>query len=211
MSTDLTSRRSPREELAAMTEGRIMQGVATLLRRGNEVTFDLVAKESGVPQRTLYRYFENREALFGRFWRWANEHIEVPPPPTSPNEVVAHIRALFEAFDRDEALVRAMIHDPHGRAVRVANADARRKKFSEALKPVIDRLPKEDATRLLASVTVICSATGWESMKDNWQLSGAAAAEAAEWAVKALIEAAGKGGRSELRAGHKKTIKGVSS
>ena len=29
-----------------MTEGRIMEGVAALLRRGSDVTFDLVAKES---------------------------------------------------------------------------------------------------------------------------------------------------------------------
>jgi hypothetical protein len=81
-----------------------------------------------------------------------------------------------------------MMHDPHGRAVRLANADARRQKFSEALKPLIEMLPETEATRLLASVTVLCSATGWESMKDNWQLSGAAAAEAAQWAVKALID-----------------------
>lgn len=207
----MTSRRSPREELAALTEKRIMEGVAALLRRGGDVTFDLLAKESGVPQRTLYRYFENREALFGKFWSWVNEHIEVPPLPTTPDEVISHIRALYDAFDRDEALVRAMMHDSYGRAVRVANADARRKKFSEALRPVIDRLPEEDATRLLASVTVICSATGWESMKDNWQLSGASAAEVAEWAVKALIEVAGRGGQNEMRVGHNKTIKGVSS
>ncbi|WP_423069487.1 TetR/AcrR family transcriptional regulator [Devosia sp. CN2-171] len=173
-----------------MTEGRIMEGVATLLRRGSDVTFDLVAKESGVPQRTLYRYFENREALFGTFWRWVNELIEVPPLPTSPDEVVSHVSALFEAFDRDEALVRAMMHDPHGRSVRLANSDARRRKFSEALRPVVDQLPEDEATRLLASVTVLCSATGWASMKDNWQLSGASAAEAAQWAVRALILAA---------------------
>jgi AcrR family transcriptional regulator len=196
MKTEMIPRRSAREELAALTEGRIMEGVAALLRRGSEVTFDLVAKESGVPQRTLYRYFENRDALFGTFWSWVNEHIEIPPPPTSPDEVVSHIKALFAAFDRDEALVRAMIHDPHGRAVRAANADARRKKFAEALQPVIQALSEGDATRLLASVTVICSATGWESMKDNWQLSGAAASQAAEWAVRALIEAARNGGRT---------------
>lgn len=188
-----------------------MEGVATLLRRGSDVTFDLVARESGVPQRTLYRYFENREALFGTFWRWVNELIDVPPLPTSPDEVVSHISSLFEAFDRDEALVRAMMHDPHGRTVRVANSEARRRKFSDALRPVIDELPEDEATRLLASVTVLCSATGWESMKDNWQLSGAAAAEAVQWAVKELIEAAQRRGRSELRAGHEKTSKGISS
>jgi AcrR family transcriptional regulator len=210
MRTRTPFRLSPREELAVITEGRIMEGVAALLRRGSDVTFDLVAKESGVPQRTLYRYFENREVLFGTFWHWVNEHIDVPPLPTSPEEVVSHIGALFEAFDRDEPLVRAMTHDLHGRAVRVANSDARRKKFSEALKPVIDELPQVEATQLLASVTVLCSATGWESMKDNWQLSGASAAKAAQWAVKALIEAAQERRRTEPRVGHKKPIKRVS-
>jgi AcrR family transcriptional regulator len=190
MNTNTTPRPSPRQELAALTEGRIMEAVAALLRRGSDVTFELVAKESGVPQRTLYRYFENREALFGAFWRWANELIEVPPLPTSAEEVVAHIPALYQAFDRDEALVRAMMHDPHGRAVRAANSDARRKKFSYALRSVTDGMQQEEATRLLASVTVLCSATGWESMKDNWQLSGASAAEAAQRAVGALISAA---------------------
>jgi AcrR family transcriptional regulator len=211
MNTKMLSRLSPREELAVMTESRIMEGVAALLRRGSDVTFDLVAKESGVPQRTLYRYFENREVLFSTFWRWVNKLIDVPPLPTSPEEVVSHVAALFEAFDRDEALVRAMMHDPHGRAVRAANSDARRKKFSEALKPVIDGLPQAEATHLLAAVTVLCSATGWESMKDNWQLSGASAAEATQRAVKALIEdAQGRGGIEPL-AGYKKTIKGTSS
>jgi AcrR family transcriptional regulator len=188
MQMKIPTRLSPREEPAIMTEGRIMEGVAALLRRGNDVTFDLVAKESGVPQRTLYRYFENREALFGTFWRWANELIEMPAHPTTPDEVVSHIPALFAAFDRDETLVRAMMHDPRGRAVRVANADGRRRKFAAALKPIIETLPNAEATQLLASVTVLCSATGWESMKDNWQLSGAAAAEASQWAVRALIE-----------------------
>lgn len=192
MNAKATPRPSPREELAIMTENRIMEGVASLLRRGSDVTFDLVAKESGVPQRTLFRYFENREALFGSFWRWVNELIEMPALPMTPDEVVSHIPALFAAFDRDEALVRAMMHDQHGRAVRIANSDARREKFSVALKPVIEMLAEAEATRLLASVTVLCSATGWEAMKDNWQLSGAAAAEAAQWAVKALIDEARK-------------------
>jgi AcrR family transcriptional regulator len=210
MNTNVPPRQSPREELAAMTESRIMIGVADLLRRGSDVTFDLVAKESGVPQRTLYRYFENREALFGTFWRWVNEHIAVPPLPTSPEEVVSHVTALFEAFDRDEALVRAMTHDPHGRAVRVANSEARRNKFSHALKPILDDLPAAEAMHLLASVTVICSATGWESMRENWQLSGSSAAQAAEWALKELIEAARRRGRAKPRVGQEKTIKGVS-
>jgi AcrR family transcriptional regulator len=181
-------RPSSRETLAALTQDRIMEGVASLLRGGGGATFDLVARESGVPQRTLYRYFPNKEALFDAFWRWTNDHIEMPALPKSAEEVVAHIPALFAAFDRDEPLVRAMLHNRYGRAVRLAHADARRKKFSDALRELVDVLPQDNSQRLLAAVTALCSASGWETMKDNWRLSGPAAAAAAQWAVQALID-----------------------
>jgi len=186
MQFDIPSK-SPREQLAAMTRERILEAVARILRRGSEVTFDQVAKESGIPQRTLYRYFENKDALFAAFWDWANATIEVPALPTSPGDLIEHIPALYAAFDRDEALVRAMMHDPHGRRVRMGNADARRAKFRDALKPLIAGLDEEDATGLLASVSAICSASGWEMIKDNWHLKGPAAARAAQWGVASLI------------------------
>lgn len=173
-----------------------MEGLGDLLRKGEEdVTFDSLARASGVPVRTIYRYFENKEALFGAFWGWVNQAIDMPAVPTNAGEVVSHIPALFAAFDRGEALVRAMIHNPHGPSVRVANADQRRMKFAGALADILVQLPEKDGEKLLASVTVLCSASGWESMKDNWQLSSDAAAEAAQWAVKALIEDARKRAR----------------
>src|SRR5687768_10324645 len=105
MNDTANTRPTAREELAAMTQERIMTGLAALLRRGeDDVTFELVALESGVPQRTLYRYFANKEALFSAFWPWINARIETPARPKSPDEVVSHIPALFAAFDRDEAL-----------------------------------------------------------------------------------------------------------
>jgi AcrR family transcriptional regulator len=182
------SRLTPRQEVARLTETRIMEALGELLRRGAEtITFDLVSRESGVPQRTVYRYFENKDALFGAFWLWVNESIEMPSAPTTPAEVIDHIPALFAAFDRDEPLVRAMLHTPYGRAVRVAHADARQEKFRLALEGIVEALPPETGRNLLASVTVLCSAAGWETIKDNWRLSGSAAAEAAQWAVRTLI------------------------
>lgn len=182
---------SSREQLAVLTQQRILEGVAALLRNNtSDVTFDLVARESGVPQRTLYRHFANKEALFGAFWRWVNDLIDVPALPTSPEEVVAHIPALFAAFDRDEPLVRAMLHHPCGRVVRLAHAEARRDKFARALHEITDTLPDDATRQFLAAVTALCSASGWESMKDNWGLSGPATAKATQWAVQALIDAA---------------------
>lgn len=167
-----------------------MEAVAQLMRAGAEVTFDLVAREAGIPQRTLYRHFENKDALLGAFWLWANASMDMPAAPTTPEALITYASELFRAFDRNEGLVRALMHDPSGRAVRKANAEARRLKFRQALEPVLSNLTAAEATRVLASVTAICSANGWEMMKDNWGLQGEDAAEAARWAVKALIDTA---------------------
>jgi AcrR family transcriptional regulator len=188
---DLTPKpRSARAELAALTEERILRGLATLMVRGDEFTFERLAIGAGVPQRTLYRYFANKDALFSAFWPWVNRTIDIPARPTTPEELIEHIPGLFAAFERDEALVRAMLHHPHGRAVRIDNATARREKFRLALAELLAELAEPDAQRLLAGVTALCSASGWESMKDNWGLTGPAAADAAQWAVRALIDGA---------------------
>jgi len=181
---------SLRAQSAALTEDRIMQGLSTILRRGDEVTFDVLANETGIPVRTLYRYFPSKDLLFAAFWPWLNTLIEAPARPGSPEEVVDHIPELFAAFDRQEPLVRAMLHHPIGRAVRLANAEARRSKFANALRPVTASLPEAEAMHLLVAVTALCSVSGWESMKDNWGLSGSAAANAAQWAVRALLNEA---------------------
>ena len=183
-------RRSAREELATITNTRAMEAVAALLREGSDVTFELLSRESGIPVRTLYRHFENKEALFAAFWPWLNTKIEVPDRPQDVEELIAHIPGLFEAFDRDDPLVRAMLHHPLGRDARLAHAAARREKFAMALREVTGGMPTAEARHLLAAVTALCSASGWETMKDNWGLSSPAAAEAAQWAVRALIKEA---------------------
>lgn len=83
-----------------------------------------------------------------------------------------------------------MLHHPLGRDARLAHAAARREKFAEALRNVSMGMPAGETRCLLAAVTALCSASGWETMKDNWGLSGSAAAEAAQWAVHALIKEA---------------------
>jgi AcrR family transcriptional regulator len=190
MNTETVARPSVRQELATATRERTMTALAKILRSGTDVTFDAVAREAAVPIRTLYRHFPSKEELFATFWPWMNERIEMPSRPKTVDEMIGHIPQLYAAFDRDEPLVRAMLHSPHGRQIRNATAAARRDKFSTALTEVTSGLTAYETLKLLAGITAICSAAGWESMKDNWGLSGPAAADAAQWAVTALINEA---------------------
>ncbi len=180
-----------RADLAALTEERVMQALASLLTAGaGEVTFRALANASRVPERTLYRYYPNRDQLFGAFWTWLNDRLGMPPPPSSPDELIAGITRIFAAFSADAPLIRAMLHDPQGRATRLAHSEARRKRLRTALEPVLEPLAAAERKRLVAAIQALISAAGWETMQDYCQLTSQEAAETAQWAVAALIAAA---------------------
>lgn len=184
---------APRADLAQLTQDRVMQGLAALLTAGgSDVTFRALAQASNVPERTLYRYYPSKDALLAAFWTWLNDRLGMPPPPRSPEELVENIGGIFAAFAAGEPLIRAMLHDPHGRATRLAHAEARRARLRNALQPVLAPLDAAARRRLLAAIHVLISAAGWETMKDYGRVTSEEATEAAQWAVTTLIAEAGR-------------------
>lgn len=189
--------RSPRDELAALTETRIMRAIAELIKEGKgEVTFSALAKASRVPERTIYRYFDTKDELFTAFWKWLNDQLGMPPPPATPAELVAQVPALFAAFESDEVLVRAMLHDAQGRATRMGKTAVRQAKLQTALAEVLVPLKPVERRRLLASVQALLSAAGWETMKDYCDTTSVEAADAAQWAIGVLIAEARRQSRT---------------
>jgi AcrR family transcriptional regulator len=181
-----------RLEFRALADDRIMQSIARQLQDGvDDLTFRRLAELSGVPERTLFRYYPSKSALMEAFWTWLNAKLEMPAPPDTPDEFADQVPALFAAFETDDPLVRAMLHDRNGRETRVDHAPARRERLRLALQDLLAGLTPEEQTNLLASVQLLASAAGWESMKDNWDLTGEQAAKAAQWAVKALLATVG--------------------
>jgi len=185
----------PRLEFRAMADDRIMRGVAELLQHGEgDLTFRRLAAASGVPERTLFRYYPTKAALLAAFWEWLNGKLQMPDQPRSPEEFAAKVPELFAAFEAGDLLVRAMLHDPNGRETRLAHAPQRRARLRLALQDLLSGLEHEAQVNLLASVQLLASAAGWESMKDNWNLTGEQAARAAQWAVNALLAVAAADG-----------------
>jgi AcrR family transcriptional regulator len=165
-----------------------MRGLAELLASGErDFTFHALAAASGVPERTLYRHYAAKEDVFSGFWVWLNNRLTMPKPPKSSEELVEQIPILFAAFEAGEPLVRAMLHHAQGRATRLANAGARRARFTDALHEILVTLDPIGRRRLLASTQVLVSAAGWETMKDYRDITSVEAADAAQWAVRALI------------------------
>jgi len=188
MTTQALPSASARTDLAVLTRERIMRGLADLLASASgDVTFRALSQASGVPERTIYRHYATKEAVFSEFWMWLNTRLGMPAPPKSPEDLVEQVPVVFAAFEAGEPLVRAMLHDAHGRATRLAHTEARRAKLRDALGDILVALEPADQRRLLSSIQVLFSAAGWENMKDYWDNTSDQAADAAQWAIRALI------------------------
>jgi AcrR family transcriptional regulator len=180
-----------RESQTQDTRTRILEALGRLLARseGEDFSFDALAAEAGVERRTLFRHFANKEKLFDAFWVWINARLAKTVMPSRPEDFVKLPLDVFDGFDQNDGIIRASIHLPSGRAMRQRTLAERRNVFADALKDVNEKLPPEEARKLLAVAHLLYSAPAWETLKDYAGLSGREAGEAVGWAMATLIEA----------------------
>lgn len=180
-----------REAQARETRGRLLQAVARWLERDGhaEFTLEAVAREAGVDRRTVFRHFATREALLEAFWVWINERLTPRTLPASLEELVAAPRATFARFDEEEGVIRASLHTPAGRAMRLAAVEARRAAFREALREATRQASPAERRRLEAAAHALYSASAWEAMRDYAGVTGREAGDAASWALGVLVDA----------------------
>lgn len=180
-----------REARARETRERILAAVAAWLQRGatEPFTLDAIAEEAGVERRTVFRHFATREALLAAFWTWINARLTSRPLPASLAELVEAPRTTFAHFDRQEGLVRASLHTPAGRSMRLATLPERRAAFRAALREVTRGTSATERRRLEAVAHALYSAATWETMRDYAGVTGAQAGDAASWALQVLVDA----------------------
>jgi AcrR family transcriptional regulator len=173
------------------TRERILEALSRLLATsdGDEFSFDALAAEAEVERRTLFRHFSNKETLFDAFWEWINARIARATVPTSPEGFSKVIPDVFDGFDQHDGIIRASIHMPSGRSMRLRTVEKRRTTFSDALRDATKRMNPGDARRFVALVHLHYSAQAWETLKDYAGLSGREAGETASWAMETLMAA----------------------
>jgi AcrR family transcriptional regulator/quercetin dioxygenase-like cupin family protein len=151
-------------------------------------TLDAIAQQAGLERRTVFRHFKTKEALLQAFWVWINDRITPRTLPTSLDELIAAPKETFARFDDEEGVIRASLHTPTGRAMRMTAVPARREAFRAALREATHGAPAEDGRRLETIVHLLYSASAWETMRDYAGVSGAQAGDAASWALRILVD-----------------------
>jgi hypothetical protein len=70
----------------------------------------------------------------------------------------------------------------------------RRRDFSAALAPALDKLSHVERQKIEALTHLLYSASAWEVLKDYGGLDGTQAGEAASWALELILSAINSGG-----------------
>ena len=167
-----------------------------------ELVLDLVQKLNAVAmpdgtllvveieRRTVFRHFASKEALLDAFWVWINAQVTDRILPETLDELVEAPKQTFARFDEQEGIIRASLHTPSGREMRMRTIPKRREAFAAALSEVTRGLQEQDADRLVAAAHVLYSAAAWETLRDYCSLTGPEAGETVSFALRTLIEAA---------------------
>lgn len=182
---------SLQEARTALVRERAMEGAAAVLARGEDLTFARLAEAAGVPERTLYRHFPNREALLAAVYDWANSRVGFDGTlPADRAEAAELVRTVFPGFDEIAPVVSELLVAPEGLAARLADGEARREASLALVRDAAPGLDRVTARRVAAIVQLLMSAATWQTLRDYWAMDGGEAAEASAVAIELLLDGA---------------------
>ena len=180
-----------RAEQQEATRRRILQAMADVFadEAVDDVTVPIVAMRARVSVRTVYRHFPTKEALFDAFGEWAEENLQlvVHSYPDTLEGVLEMAPALYRMYDEREPLIRALL-SRRGQEIRARTRRRRLQTFEKAMRELTESLEPAERRRALAVVYLLVSAPAWQAMRDQWELEGEEAGQAAAWAVRVLTD-----------------------
>src|SRR5688572_3855587 len=175
------------EARSELVRGRVLEGVAALLERGEALTFAAVAAAAGIPERTVYRHFPTREALLVALYEWANARLGTGGERPSDGEGFSRfVRQTFTGFDALAPVVRELSVAPEGRHARLAQNPERQRAALAMVRREAPRLDAPTTRRLAAVLQLLTAASSWQNFRDYWGMDGAEAAEASVLAAELL-------------------------
>ena len=174
-----------------MTRQLIMDAYADLsLERGfNNFTMQDIADATGVSHRTLYRYFDNRDAILDEIAFEVTSQVQSPDDlGFPPKGLLVHNYSVFGRYRKAMRLISLMreagMVDEGGR-------DNRTQYVTEAVDRSFPHLSQIRRRQLVGLARLIAGGISWVRLtSDDVGLSDEEAGEAAEWALQVLFEAA---------------------
>lgn len=181
------------ERRTDFTRGLILETAIELLEDAGvrELTMRGIAKQAGMSERSMFRYFASRDELLDAVADAIIAKIEVPPPPRTIAELRMYPRVLYAAFEAEHALISASLGSDIFSRIRSATV---RTRFAAIRKLVDDAAPRVSAhARKLhgANICYFLGASSWNYYRTAFRFSVDDTIACAENAIALALQALG--------------------
>lgn len=187
LATDALAARS---RVAAHTHAELLDAALELLIEGQTPTMRSVAARAGVGERTIYRYFENREVLDRAITDHMSPKLSVPLC-ASVGELEQYVAALFETFERHGALTVATLTSQWSQRYLSVSRTANLRALEALLAAGFPEAPDGDVEAAAAAVRTIVSGAGWAYQRHSCGLPADVVTQNAVWLVRVVLERLG--------------------
>jgi AcrR family transcriptional regulator len=175
---------------AERTRADLLAAAEAVLLRGEDLTMRAVAAAAGVGERTIYRYFESRDALLDATAGYIGPRIGAPLCDTADG-LEQYAADLFGTFEANRALTVATVTTPWCQAFlgpsRAANLEA----LTVLLRRAFPAAPGHDLDAAAASLRTVLSGAGWVYQRVSCELPAEQVTANATWLVRLVLERLG--------------------
>jgi AcrR family transcriptional regulator len=172
-----------------VTERIILEAALRSLVREGEITARGAARQAGISERTVFRYFAARDALLDGAARFLLQSVRAPQPPATLGELRAMPRALYTAFDEHEELIRAAWHSELRSRIIATQARQRWQAIRRLVDAAAPRARERTRKLAAAGIRYYLSASTWHYYRFVFQFTPQETIEAAETAIELQLAA----------------------
>jgi AcrR family transcriptional regulator len=188
--TPVERRHSLADRKRRVTRDAVVDAVIEAIReQGIDFSVQDAADLAGVTHRTIYRYFESRQALVEavaeRYEEWLTD--QGIKDAESIEEPLAQMESLFRLFDQSPDLIRAVALHTLIAGERTARSQRRTERWRQMFEASLPNLPRGELEPVFAICRTLTGSLGWYLLTSQFGLTGEQSGRAVRRVVEAVI------------------------
>lgn len=173
------------------TQQVILHSALDLLERASvdKLTLRDIAKNAGISERTIFRYFGTRDDLLDAVAQEVIRRLATPQPPRTLDALLVFPQALYSSFEANPKLTRASLHSELFGRLRQVAASPRWMAVRRLIDGVAPRCPEEQRKFAAANIRFFLTATAWQYYRFYFRFSLEETVRCAENVIREEIDA----------------------
>ena len=152
-----------KEKKANFTRDLLIDSAIELVQEEDisELSFKSISNHAGVSERTMFRYFENRDAFLNQLTVRMHAQLQLPSLLDSTRELSTYLNALYKHLEKKPRMVEVLLDSVFLRRVLDTTAKDRLEELKALLAQDYPHCPQDLILKTAANIRYIMSASSW--------------------------------------------------